>query len=78
MEKELRNKISENKILTYNERAKIISDLESYEDLRTKIDKAIEEIKDLYTEWENSTDDARLESNPYGAVLNVLQRNIGE
>lgn len=45
---------------------------------RSKIDKTIEEIKELYTEWENLTDDARLESNPFGAVLNILQRNIGE
>lgn len=45
---------------------------------RFKIDKAIEDIKELYTEWENSTDDARLESNPFGAVLNILQRNIGK
>ena len=42
------------------------------------VDKAIAEIKELYTEWENSTDDARLESNPFGAVLNIIQRNIGE
>ena len=45
---------------------------------RSKIDKTIAEIKELYTEWENSTDDARLESNPFGAVLNIIQRNIGE
>ena len=45
---------------------------------RYKIDKAIAEIKELYTEWENSTDDAKLESNPFGAVLNILQRNIVE
>ena len=44
----------------------------------SKIDKTIAEIKELYTEWENSTDDARLESNPFGAVLNIIQRNIGE
>ena len=45
MDKDLRNRISENKILTYSERAKIISDLESYEELRSKIDEAIEEIE---------------------------------
>lgn len=37
MNRELRNKIAENKILTHNERAKIISDLEAYEDLRTML-----------------------------------------
>lgn len=47
MDKDLRNKISENKILTRNERAKIISDLESYEKLQTNIKKAIEEIINL-------------------------------
>lgn len=52
--------------------------MESQEDLRSKVDKAIAEIKELYIEWENSTDDARLESNPFGAVLNIIQRNIGE
>ena len=45
---------------------------------RSKIDKAIAEIKELYTEWDNSTDEARLESNPFGAVLNIIQRNTGE
>lgn len=45
---------------------------------REKVDSAIAEIKELYKEWENSTDDARLESNPFGAVLNIIQRNIGE
>lgn len=45
---------------------------------RSKIDKTIGEIKELYTEWENITNDARLESNPFGAVLNIIQRNIGE
>lgn len=47
MDKDLRNKISENKILTRNERTKIISDLESYEKLQTNIKKAIEEITNL-------------------------------
>ncbi len=47
MNKELRNKISENKILTYHERAKIISDLESYEDIRAKLEQ-IERIIDEY------------------------------
>ena len=42
------------------------------------VDNAIAGIKELYTEWENSTDDAKLESNPFGAVLNIIQRNIGE
>lgn len=49
-----------------------------YDSDKVKIDKAIKEIKELYTEWENSTDDARLESNPFGAILNIIQINTGE
>lgn len=70
MEKELRNKISENKILTYNERAKIISDLESYEDLCTKIDKAIEEMNNI--ELVMSCEEMR------DYCVEILKRNIGK
>lgn len=44
---------------------------------REKIDKVVKEIKELYAEWENISEEAKLESNPFGAVLNILQRNIG-
>lgn len=45
---------------------------------RSKIDEVVKEIKELYAEWEHATDDARLETNPFGAVLNVIQRKIGD
>ena len=45
MDSELRRRISENKILTHNERAKIISNLESYEKLKTNIKQVREEIE---------------------------------
>ena len=85
MDKELRNKISENKILTCHERAKIISDLESYEDLRTKIDKAISEIEDEIKFWNKTVCtktvvvEARKEkANLYKHALEILKRNLEE
>lgn len=56
----------------------LLAEHEQLEKLRSKIDEAIEEIKELYTEWENISEEAKLESNPFGAMLNIIQRNIGE
>ena len=73
MDKELRNRIFENKILTHNERAKIISDLESYEDLKDKIDKAIEEITEC-----RDNGFVAYEVLAFNKALKILKRNIGE
>ena len=70
MDKDLRNKISENKILTHNERAKIISDLESYEDLRSKIHKAIVEME--------SIDTVMFCEEMRDLCVEIIKRNIGE
>ena len=70
MDKDLRNKISENKILTRNERAKIISDLESYEKLQTNIKNAIEEMNSI--ELVMDCDEMR------DYCIEILKRNIGE
>ena len=85
MDKELRNKISENKILTYNERARIISDLESYEDIRAKFGKTIEEIENEIKFWnEESTDPKpytaeirKAKANSYRHALEIIKQNIG-
>lgn len=85
MDKELRNKISENKILTHNERAKIISDLESYEDLRDRINNAIEEISEYASIWTSYTMDMPKEQIAERCIndckeqfLEILKRNVGE
>lgn len=70
MDKDLRNKISENKILTRNERAKIISDLESYEKLKTNIKKSIKEMSSIQLVMDCD------EMRDY--CIEVLKRNIGE
>lgn len=83
MDKELRNKISENKILTHSERAKIISDLESYEKLQTNIKKAFEEIESIgmgsYLEFtkEIACNDREVRMSKKFATA-VLDKLIGE
>lgn len=70
MDKDLRDRISGNKVLTRDERTKIISDLESYEKLQTNIKKATEEMASI--ELIMSCEEMR------DYCIEILKRNIGE
>lgn len=79
MDKDLRNRISENKILTRDERTKIISDLESYEKLQTNIKKAIEGIQ-TFNGYEKGIDTMNVGDDimiSWCKTLDILE-NIGK